>query len=490
MIHTSPLAAAREPRLLAISLSGASPSGHDGLMPRMVGHHIAPELLALWCIEVLGCGLLVYLLLSASLPDGAAGNVLRLAAARQATVLALTLGLVSFVIGLYSPDLYGEARRLLSATALGGCLALPAVWLAGYVAGIDFGAMTGKGALLPLGALAGWALFVLVVRLVFSHAIRADLFIRRMLVVGAGPDDAAAARLVAVLRAPCRGSERVISVLSAGEAVRLTPTLLRGQKVWGIIITDAARKLLPPGPLAGEPQAGAPGWRSPRLYSEAEFWENRLHRIDIDRPRTTPVPAAACRTLDAACTRGGDILLSLALLLFSLPPMLLAALLIKLDSPGPVLYHQQRVGLNGRPFMLLKFRSMQMDAETGGPVWAIVRDPRVTRIGAVLRLTRIDELPQLVNVLRGEMSFIGPRPERPHFVDQLAGTVPLYRERAWVKPGLTGWAQVNYPYGASVEDARAKLSYDLYYTKHRSAALAVLILLSTVWVVLFQKGAR
>lgn len=459
-------------------------------MPRMVGHHIAPELLALWCIEVLGCGLLVYLLLSASLPDGAAGNVLRLAAARQATVLALTLGLVSFVIGLYSPDLYGEARRLLSATALGGCLALPAVWLAGYVAGIDFGAMTGKGALLPLGALAGWALFVLVVRLVFSHAIRADLFIRRMLVVGAGPDDAAAARLVAVLRAPCRGSERVISVLSAGEAVRLTPTLLRGQKVWGIIITDAARKLLPPGPLAGEPQAGAPGWRSPRLYSEAEFWENRLHRIDIDRPRTTPVPAAACRTLDAACTRGGDILLSLALLLFSLPPMLLAALLIKLDSPGPVLYHQQRVGLNGRPFMLLKFRSMQMDAETGGPVWAIVRDPRVTRIGAVLRLTRIDELPQLVNVLRGEMSFIGPRPERPHFVDQLAGTVPLYRERAWVKPGLTGWAQVNYPYGASVEDARAKLSYDLYYTKHRSAALAVLILLSTVWVVLFQKGAR
>jgi lipopolysaccharide/colanic/teichoic acid biosynthesis glycosyltransferase len=236
------------------------------------------------------------------------------------------------------------------------------------------------------------------------------------------------------------------------------------------------------------PPAGTPGWRSPRLYSEAEFWENRLHRIDIDRPGTTPAPA--CRTLDAACTRGGDILLSLALLLFSLPPMLLAALLIKLDSPGPVLYRQQRVGLNGQPFMLLKLRSMRMDAEADGPVWAIARDPRVTRIGAVIRLTRIDELPQLVNVLRGEMSFIGPRPERPHFVDQLAGTVPLYCERARVKPGLTGWAQVNYPYGASVEDARAKLSYDLYYTRHRSPALAVLILLSTVWVVLFQKGAR
>ena len=457
-------------------------------MPRVFGHHIAPELFALWCIEVLGCGLLAYLLLSASLPDGAAGNVLRLAAARQAAVLALTLGLVSVVIGLYSPDLYGEARRLLSATALGGCLALPAVWLAGYVVGIDFGAMTGKGALLPLAALAAWALFVLVVRLVFSHAIRADLFIRRVLVVGTGPDDAAAARLVAVLRAPRQGGERVISVLSAREAVRLTSPVLKGRKVWGIIITDAARELLPPGPLVSAPPAGTPGWRSPRLYSEAEFWENRLHRIDIDRPGTTPAPA--CRILDAACTRGGDILLSLALLLFSLPPMLLAALLIKLDSPGPVLYRQQRVGLNGQPFMLLKLRSMRMDAEADGPVWAIARDPRVTRIGAVIRLTRIDELPQLVNVLRGEMSFIGPRPERPHFVDQLAGAVPLYSERARVKPGLTGWAQVNYPYGASVEDARAKLSYDLYYTRHRSPALAVLILLSTVWVVLFQKGAR
>ena len=118
------------------------------------------------------------------------------------------------------------------------------------------------------------------------------------------------------------------------------------------------------------------------------------------------------------------------------------------------------------------------------------RDPRVTRVGAFIRLTRIDELPKLFNVLRDDMSFIGPRPERPHFVEQLAGVVPLYRARACVKPGLTGWAQVNYPYGASVEDARAKLSYDLYYVKHRGPALAVLILLSTVWVVLFQKGAR
>jgi lipopolysaccharide/colanic/teichoic acid biosynthesis glycosyltransferase len=170
--------------------------------------------------------------------------------------------------------------------------------------------------------------------------------------------------------------------------------------------------------------------------------------------------------------------------------MLVTAVLIRLDSPGPVLYRQERVGLHGRPFIVLKFRSMRIDAEARGPVWASQRDPRVTRIGGFIRLTRIDELPQLVNVLRGEMSFIGPRPERPHFVAQLTEAVPLYPERNRVKPGLTGWAQVNYPYGASVEDARAKLSYDLYYVAHRGLMLNVLILFATVRVILFQKGAR
>ena len=133
---------------------------------------------------------------------------------------------------------------------------------------------------------------------------------------------------------------------------------------------------------------------------------------------------------------------------------------------------------------------MRTDAEARGPVWAIQQDPRVTRIGSFIRLTRIDELPQLVCVLRGTMSFIGPRPERPHFVEQLERQLPFYRDRALVKPGLTGWAQVNYPYGASVEDARAKLSYDLYYVKHRTLLLDLLILFGTVRVVLFQRGAR
>ena len=170
--------------------------------------------------------------------------------------------------------------------------------------------------------------------------------------------------------------------------------------------------------------------------------------------------------------------------------MLVIAVLVRLDSPGPVLYRQERVGLAGRSFTLLKFRSMRSDAETTGPAWAMQRDPRVTRIGSFIRRTRIDELPQLINVLRGEMSFIGPRPERPHFVEQLAEAIPHYRERARVKPGLTGWAQVNFPYGASVEDARVKLSYDLYYVKHRSPLLDLAILFATVRVILFQEGSR
>ena len=155
-------------------------------------------------------------------------------------------------------------------------------------------------------------------------------------------------------------------------------------------------------------------------------------------------------------------MLGLAGLVLTLPLLLLVAVLVKLDSPGPVLYQQKRVGLGGRTFTLVKFRSMGVDAEAAGPRWASERDPRVTRLGRLLRLTRVDELPQLLNVLAGSMSLVGPRPERPHFVEQLTQAIPHFANRVAVKPGLTGWAQMNYPYGASVEDARQKLAYDLY----------------------------
>ena len=185
-----------------------------------------------------------------------------------------------------------------------------------------------------------------------------------------------------------------------------------------------------------------------------------------------------------------DVIGSLLLLAFTLPILLLVAFLIKIDSRGPVLYRQSRVGLHGRIFTMLKFRSMRVDAEAAGPCWAAKRDPRMTRIGAFIRATRLDEVPQLLNVLRGEMSLVGPRPERPHFVQQLAAIIPRYNERTHVLPGITGWAQINYPYGASVEDARAKLAFDLFYINNRSLLLDFRILLRTIPVVLFRKGAR
>ena len=188
--------------------------------------------------------------------------------------------------------------------------------------------------------------------------------------------------------------------------------------------------------------------------------------------------------------RALDVGMSIALLIPCLPIMLLSALIIRLESPGPVIYTQRRVGLHENEFTVYKFRSMRQDAEKHGAVWAQANDARVTRFGKFIRKVRIDELPQLWNVLKGDMSFIGPRPERMEFVKKLEQKIPFYSLRHSVKPGLTGWAQVCYPYGASEEDARHKLEYDLYYIKNMSMLLDIKIILKTVGVVLFPKGAR
>lgn len=188
--------------------------------------------------------------------------------------------------------------------------------------------------------------------------------------------------------------------------------------------------------------------------------------------------------------RSLDILLSILGLLISLPITSVTALLIKLESPGPVFYTQERVGERERPYKVIKFRSMRQDAEKDGAVWAMKNDTRVTRIGGFIRKVRIDEIPQMWNVLTGEMSFVGPRPERPIFVKKLTESIPYYSLRHSVKPGITGWAQVCYPYGASEEDALRKLEYDLYYIKNQSIFIDLLVIFRTVKTVLFQKGSR
>ncbi|MBU1568083.1 MAG: TIGR03013 family PEP-CTERM/XrtA system glycosyltransferase [Proteobacteria bacterium] len=194
--------------------------------------------------------------------------------------------------------------------------------------------------------------------------------------------------------------------------------------------------------------------------------------------------------LKQSIKRAADICLSSMLLVLALPLMLLSAIIIKLESPGPIFYRQERVGQYGISFRLIKLRSMYQDAEKNGAVWASVDDERVTRFGACIRKLRIDELPQLWNVIKGEMSFVGPRPERPVFVEQLVNDIPYYGIRHVIKPGITGWAQVCYPYGASREDALKKLEYDLYYLKNFSVALDFVIIFNTIKTVLGQRGAR
>jgi exopolysaccharide biosynthesis polyprenyl glycosylphosphotransferase len=178
-------------------------------------------------------------------------------------------------------------------------------------------------------------------------------------------------------------------------------------------------------------------------------------------------------------------------LLISFPVAVLTAILIKLDSKGPVFYKQERVGINGQVFNVIKFRSMKVDAEEDGkPLWAATNDERTTRVGKIIRKLRIDEIPQFWNILKGDMNFVGPRPERPHFVTQLATEIPYFEHRHLVAPGLTGWAQIKYPYGASVSDAVQKLQYDLYYIKNQSLTLDMVIVFETIKTVLFGKGSR
>ena len=223
------------------------------------------------------------------------------------------------------------------------------------------------------------------------------------------------------------------------------------------------------------------------------FLERESGKVDVERINPSwiifaegftrrPSRQIAARCFDIA---GGLLLLSV-----TWPLMILVALTIWIEDGSPVLYRQTRVGLLGRPFELLKFRSMSKQAEADGAQWATKNDRRITRTGRVIRKLRFDELPQIINIIRGEMSLVGPRPERPEFVESLAQKIPYYHERHVVKPGLTGWAQLRYPYGASEKDALEKLRYDLYYVKNQSFLLDLMILLQTAEVVFWQKGSR
>jgi exopolysaccharide biosynthesis polyprenyl glycosylphosphotransferase len=448
--------------------SGAGP------LTALLNQHLSAEMLGLWVLEVLACTLVVYGVLSA-------GDAWQEMGEAKAAALALTFGATSVAVGLYDADVYMRTRQLLLSTVVGVVLALPAVWLVACALGIAIPHLAPQGNAHAVKLLFGFIVCLFAVRILISIALRSDMLARRLVVIGT---EASAERTLAAIRNQHRGVYELAAVLPP-EAPVLEGPQLRARGVHDIVLTGES----------GSARTAELRRERLRVYSEGGFWESQLRRINIDDPSRHWAGEGwsgprGHSGLAAVFRQGFDIVLSVALLLFTAPLMIVASLAIKLDSPGPIIYRQERVGLGNKPFTVMKFRSMRADAEARGPMWASRGDSRVTRVGSFIRLVRIDELPQLINVLRGEMSFIGPRPERPHFVEQLQRTIPFYADRALVKPGLTGWAQVNYPYGASVEDARAKLSYDLYYVKHRGFLLDLLILLATVRVVLFQRGAR
>ncbi|HEX9572950.1 MAG TPA: exopolysaccharide biosynthesis polyprenyl glycosylphosphotransferase [Myxococcales bacterium] len=254
-----------------------------------------------------------------------------------------------------------------------------------------------------------------------------------------------------------------------------------------VIATDDAQEALPVDELIRVRLHGV------TVLPAQRFAERVLRRVPLSllRPTDLAIGNALTSPMSQASKRIFDLLMSSLLLICAAPLLAVLAALIKLDSEGPVFYVQERTGRGGKPYRVHKLRTMRKDAETlSGPVWASQRDPRVTRLGAFLRKTRLDEVPQVFAVFRGDMSFVGPRPERPFFVNQLKQQIPFFGLREAVKPGITGWAQIRYPYGSTIEDAKNKLEYDLYYVEHRSLFLDLAICFHTAKIVLFGRGAR
>ncbi|PUA27578.1 MAG: UDP-phosphate galactose phosphotransferase [Cellvibrio sp. 79] len=370
-----------------------------------------------------------------------------------------------------------------------------------FIIGLLFGEELISQALIFWGVLIATAL-VVVARFIFLKVVDTDQLKRRVVIYGAGVrakkllDDLAPE--ISVL-----GVTIVGCIPSENETIQVDPQLVinepadwltyaRQAQISEIVISPDERRrssgnAFPLGQFLDCKLAGI-------VSSDSlSFCERELGKIDIsllqpswmlfsDGFKYSKRRMIAKRVFD----------LALASVFFAVlwPFMLLTAIAVRLDSSGPILYHQIRVGLNGKTFRIYKFRSMRQDAEKNGAVWAKKNDSRVTRVGAFIRNTRLDELPQLYNVLAGHMSFVGPRPERPEFVTELANQIPFYETRHKVKPGLMGWAQLKYPYGASVEDAKNKLQYDLYYTKNHSFLMDMLIMIQTVEIILLGKGVH
>lgn len=344
----------------------------------------------------------------------------------------------------------------------------------------------------------GFAIVVLVVdRLALNSFLGSSAFRRRVMVLGAGDR---AERLRELAERPESGfvivsyismsePERVVQEAIAREAIHDLGRFVENLGVSEVVLAlQERRNSLPLKDLLRMKTKGV------HVNDFSSFLERETGCVDLDTVNPSWLifsdGFSSARMLSSAVKRVFDIIASLILLILTLPIIALFALLVKLDSKGPAFFRQERVGLYGQTFRLIKLRSMSVDAEKDGARWAEENDPRITRVGRFIRKVRIDELPQTWSVLKGHMSFVGPRPEVPQFVESLEEDIPFYGERHMVKPGITGWAQINYPYAASSEDSRKKLEYDLYYAKNYTPFLDLVILLQTVRVILWPEGAR
>ncbi|MGC4250539.1 MAG: TIGR03013 family PEP-CTERM/XrtA system glycosyltransferase [Sphingobium sp.] len=339
---------------------------------------------------------------------------------------------------------------------------------------------------------------LILIRLMLGSMIGGEAFKRRLVVLGAG---SRADRIRELERKKGAGF-LVVGYIGMNDGPQVVPEAINRSAIYNladfvvrlgasevVLALEERRNALPLADLLRVKTTGV------HVNEISTFLERETGRVDLDSVNPSWLifsdGFSSGRRLSSIAKRIFDIAASLILLILTGPVILLAAILVKLDSRGPAFYRQKRVGLYGQEFWIVKLRTMRQDAEVAGKaVWAEKDDPRITRLGYWLRKLRIDELPQTWTVLKGEMSFVGPRPERRQFVEDLEQHLRYYAERHMVKPGITGWAQINYPYGASIEDARHKLEYDLYYAKNYTPFLDLLILIQTVRVVLWPDGAR
>ena len=462
-------------------------------MFRIFGHYVSKELFLLCSTEVLILLISVYMTMSSGLNVSAGSTGLTIWL--QAFIVSVVMLTAMVSMGMYhrvsQGGLASTLGRIILSFTLGAVL-LAVIYMAFSDSTIDRGVY---------GLALGFA-FISIVACRLVWQFRANRVLKqRTLIIGIGKKakevlkitrmSDAGIRIVGFVDAERSGTNLVgeDKLIDIKQDFSDLHTIIQQNKIKEIVIAlDERRNKIPADEILECKMQGV------RVVDVNYFLERQLGKISLD----TLHPSALIYSqgfvqgkLKSAIKRAFDVVVASAMLVATLPIMLLTALAIKLESGwgGSVLYIQERVGANNKPFKIFKFRSMTENAESNGQaVWAQKNDSRVTKVGNFIRKTRIDELPQLYNVLKGNMSFVGPRPERPQFVGELSDQIAFYGLRHHAKPGITGWAQICYPYGASVEDSKEKLEYDLYYLKHNTVFLDLLILMQTAAVIFLAKG--